>query len=240
MSIQTKKFSSKQDRNEEIIKLYLAETPIKELISQFSLTKQSIYNIIKNYGVLPRKPPQSKSEIEKRNLDIASSFKSGIPMTELASTYGMTRQGIQLILKHLGMNAKAGGASIRSKERQLNLINNKILNRERNCNIKWGCTLDQWQTLRNMNLNFHLTPIARYIQHRSNVKRQNIDWHISLWQWWTIWNTSGLYNSRGRGKNGYCMTRLKDQGPYTYDNVYITTISKNLKDGFIDRRICKN
>lgn len=230
-----KKFSSKQERNQEIIKKYLADTPIRELVTTYALTKQSIYSILKTSGELPKNPPRSKDELTKRNNAIVDSFKNGIPMTELAERYNITRQGIQLVLKAAGLSAKSGGASIRSKARRIRTQTEKLENRDTNCLNKWGCTFEQWKSLRSMHKNFHLTPIARYIQHRSNVRREGITWDITLWDWWNIWNDSGKYNERGRGKNGYCMTRKEDKGAYTKDNVYITTISDNLKDGFIAR-----
>lgn len=235
MSVSDKKSSSKKERNIKIIEEYAANTPIKDLVNTHNLTKQSIYTILKKSGELPKNPPRSKDELSRRNNDIVSAYKSGTPMTELAEIYDLTRQGIQLILKSNGLTAKSGGAAVRSKERQLKNNRDKIENRDTNCLSKWGCTYEQWKELRDVHQNFHLTPIARYIQHRSNVKRDNITWDISLWDWWNIWNESGKYTSRGRGKNGFCMTRKEDKGSYTKDNVYITTISENLKDGFKSR-----
>ncbi len=229
MPAQTKNFSSKEERNIQIIQMYLDDIPIKILVDKFKLTKQSIYNIIKNSGMTPKNPPRSKNELLIRNTDIINSYIQGIPMTELAEKYGLTRQGVQLILKSQGLNAKQGGASIRAKNKKIESQNKKQITREDNCLNKWGCTLEQWESLRKKHANFHLTPIARYIQHRSNIKRANLIWQITLWEWWTVWEKSGHYNDRGRGKNKYCMTRIKENGSYTKENVVITTISENLK-----------
>ena len=219
----------KSERNDKIIADYMSDIPIKSLVDKYKLTKQSIYSIIKTSGHLPKKPQRNKNELLHRNKEIVSEYKAGTPMPDLAETYDLTRQGIQLILKAHGISAKDGGARIRAQQKMVEKLKKNTNSKDERCLAKWGCTYEQWQTLRDFNKNFHLTPIARYIQHRSNVKRDNLIWQISLWDWWNIWQTSGKYNIRGRGKEGYCMTRKNTKLGYTKDNVKITTVSENLK-----------
>lgn len=224
----------KSIRNQKIIESFQQGTSVSDLVLTYNLTKQSIYNILKS---------ANKSQnginltlgIEARNIQIRKEFEKGSSMPELALKYQMTRQGIQLILKNQGIDRKQGGAAVRAKLKKEKEQSKKFKHKQKACLNKWGCTLEQWQTLRDYDENFHKTPIARFIQHRSNVLRDAIPWKLTLWQWWTIWSQSGHYQQRGRGKTAYCMTRKNDNGIYEVENVQITTISENLKQGFSDR-----
>src|SRR5690606_31707925 len=53
-------------------------------------------------------------------------------------------------------------------------------------------------------------------------------WEFTFATWWAIWQP--YFHMRGRGTNGLCMARELDDGPYSPDNVYLTTNLGNLQD----------
>jgi hypothetical protein len=73
-----------------------------------------------------------------------------------------------------------------------------------------------------------VSPIGRYDQHRVHAKRRGITFDLTFDEWWSIWQESGKWEERGRG--GYQMCRLGDQGPYAIGNVRIDTQRNNLQE----------
>lgn len=67
-----------------------------------------------------------------------------------------------------------------------------------------------------------------YVQQRNGARHRGIDWEFTFDAWWEIWQP--YWHLRGPGKNGLCMAREKDEGPYAPGNVYLTTNLGNLMD----------
>ena len=70
----------------------------------------------------------------------------------------------------------------------------------------------------------------KYNVHKAGAKRRNIAFELSFEEWYDIWLSSGKWEERGKGANGYCMCRYGDKGPYAKDNVYIATNAINGKE----------
>lgn len=171
---------------------------------------------------------QHKNLIE-RNKKIVQLFKEEHwPMAKIGLEFGITRQGVQLILQNYGLTAKDGGAHKRAAKKTQEKIQKQRIKRNEYCEENWGCTLEQYEELRSMNKDFNKTPIARFIQHRSNALRDNIAWELSLWEWWQTWQNSGKYELRGRGPKSYCMSRKNYSLPFRKDNVIIKEITDNI------------
>lgn len=62
----------------------------------------------------------------------------------------------------------------------------------------------------------------------NNARVRGIAWEMTFAQWWDIWEP--YYHLRGKGTNGLCMARERDDGPYAVGNVYLTTNLGNLRD----------
>lgn len=67
----------------------------------------------------------------------------------------------------------------------------------------------------------------RYFEHKQNAKRRNIPFELSLTEWTNIWQDSGKWELRGKGKGSYVMSRIGDTGSYSVDNVYINLNETN-------------
>jgi len=72
-----------------------------------------------------------------------------------------------------------------------------------------------------------VTPLRAYQHQRYRAGRRGIAWEISLADWWSVWQQSGLWPLRGVGR-GYMMCRIKDLGPYRVGNVFIGPGADNL------------
>lgn len=71
-------------------------------------------------------------------------------------------------------------------------------------------------------------PYRAYCLHRSNSRVRGIEWGFTFTTWWAIWQP--YFHMRGRGTNGLCMARERDEGGYFPGNVYLTTNLGNLQD----------
>lgn len=75
----------------------------------------------------------------------------------------------------------------------------------------------------------------QFQQQRCNARSRTIPFRLTFDQWLKVWHDSGKLSERGKGDNKYCMARLKDSGAYEIGNVYITTFTGNITDGYFYR-----
>ena len=64
-------------------------------------------------------------------------------------------------------------------------------------------------------------PLVAFQQQRQNAKKRGITWDLTLKEWWDIWDASGRWSQRGRGRDLYVMSRKHDTGSYAVDNCFI-------------------
>lgn len=154
-----------------------------------------------------------------RNLEIVERFCNGETMGELEAAYGVSRQRIQQIYSRHGKNWTDGGTSIRAKKRKLEIKSKK----DRECFRRYGCVLDQFNSI----------PATARLAFRAQMgtsARRGVKWKLNLWEWWSIWQSSGKWKFRGRRVGQYVMCRIGDNGSYQIGNVFIDTASNNHKD----------
>jgi DNA-binding CsgD family transcriptional regulator len=164
--------------------------------------------------------------VDPRADDMASMYRSGRTLEEIGKLYGITRERVrQIITKRHGLRADDGGAHAKAKitsARAKALKDAKYL-------AKYGCTFDQWREMVAIGAQMradgrgrYQAPTYAYVSQRTNARRRGIGWELSLLEWWQIWDASGKWGLRGRGR-GYMMCRFGDVGPYALGNVYIAT-----------------
>jgi hypothetical protein len=175
----------------------------------------------------------------ERDEAICADYKTGMTLAQVGSRYGITRERVRQIVTKRGITKMDGGGAIRSFKKTHEKIEAAAVkeeSRERRCLERFGCTCAQKQSLRNMSEKRIDTPIHKFSQQRMNALTRNIEWDLTLWEWWQIWNESGKYSQRGKEKGQYVMARYGDHGGYTKENSYITTAEENIKDGYAARK----
>lgn len=66
---------------------------------------------------------------------------------------------------------------------------------------------------------------------REGAARRGIAWEFTFRDWWTVWRDSGMWGVRGKGHRAAAvMARRGDEGPYSKENVRITTVSDNCSE----------
>ena len=63
------------------------------------------------------------------------------------------------------------------------------------------------------------------------AKLRKIAWEFTYESWWEVWESSGKWEQRGRGKGKYVMSRIGDIGPYSPSNVFIQLNELNVSQG---------
>lgn len=167
----------------------------------------------------------AKRKPDSREFQMAALYTSGKTLNEIGQEFGITRERVrQLLARFFGINAQDGGAHKRSIDNRSEIE----AKRDAKSLKKWGCSYDDYANLRALK-----KPTRVFGRQKNSARQRGIEWNLTLWQWWSIWQQSGHWTNRGRG-NGYQMCRKGDQGPYSVDNVYIASGVKNIQDYWAD------
>lgn len=75
------------------------------------------------------------------------------------------------------------------------------------------------------------TPRGLFSAQKRQAKQRKIDWFLTFEEWWNLWRNSGKWDLRGIGYGKYCMSRFKDTGPYSIDNIEIKSSVDNSREG---------
>lgn len=179
--------------------------------------------------VFIRQKMSERPEGRARAQDMRQRYENGETLEQIGQRYNLTRERVRQILsKKYGTTARDGGQAEISRQRR------RKFNEKRDARAirMWGCSYREYVGI----LKHKGKPTYAYWAQRKNALYRGIGWELNLWQWWSIWQKSGHWNERGRGRDGFGMCRLNDVGPYAVDNVYIATNSEKMKDYWVHRR----
>ncbi|HWA14547.1 MAG TPA: hypothetical protein VHA15_15770 [Burkholderiales bacterium] len=150
-------------------------------------------------------------EAGSRDAAICSRYLSGETLTSIGESLSLSVEGVRKIARRYGLDKTNAGLAVRRQS----------AGRPRKVKPAWervyGCTLLEFR---------EATDEERrvYLQHRTNAKRKDIAWSLTLSQWVQAWRRSGKWAQRGQGPQKYGMTRIDP--------------SRGLIEGNV--RICKN
>lgn len=190
-------------------------------------------------GRLPKTNPDER-EFKMRDL-----FLEGKTMQEIGDLQEppVSRERVrQLIKKYFGIVGNDGGRFVRATPNIIHEEIEKEKNRKETISKRYAkffkCTIDEFLSINGK----HWTqserfknpkePANAYFNQKKNAETQRyIKWYITFPEWWSVWQESGHWEQRGRGK-GYCMTRIGDTGGYEVGNVEIKTTAQNFSDSY--------
>lgn len=178
-----------------------------------------------------------RHQANARSLRMVALYRQGNTLNAIGLEYGITRERVRQIIGMVaGINRKGGGQSVATKRSRAE----RAAKRDADTLAQHGCTWAQFNELRVISRQLMVsgvgrdrTPLGALKRQKQNARSRLIPWELNLWQWWTIWQQSGKWDQRGR--TGYVMARVGDDGPYSERNVYITTSGENIRDGAIVR-----
>lgn len=178
-------------------------------------------------------PPYNERKIKDaaKQARMCEMYCGGQTLQEIGDQFGITRERVRQIIVAAGVTSRDGGIHARSKERANRIRIAKASKRDARAILIYGC---DYKTLVRLNEGRRLRAVGSaawaYLDQRRNAEKRGVGWAITFPQWVDVWRASGRWDERGRGRNAYCMARFHDRGPYALDNVYITTIARNVSD----------
>ena len=101
------------DKNEqkEIVEMYLNYIPINQITQKYGVSKQPIYNVLKENNV--KLHGEKKKLNDNQVTDIINMYQNGHTQQEIADMYGVNRWTIKNELKSHGIQLKNRGENIR-------------------------------------------------------------------------------------------------------------------------------
>jgi hypothetical protein len=171
----------------------------------------------------------------KRNMEreavICRLYRDGKTLQEVGDVFGVSRERVRQILRRAGISPDAGGVRERTRLRRRETNAKRQIERDARTQEFYGCYHDQAIALNGgLILSTPGAPARAYIDQRSSAIYRGIEWSITFPEWMAVWDDSGHFDERGKGRDKYCMARVHDIGPYEVGNVYITTIAGNVSD----------
>lgn len=170
----------------------------------------------------PARPPHAVAEgnIDVRSQHMAILYKRGATLEEIGLQYGVTRERVRQILwKDHGFRGGDGGQTIIAAEAKVR----REKKRETRYQKKYGCSWAQYRAI------LRAGGTRFYTELKRNTSRDGIKLELTLWQWWSIWQESGHYGERGRGRRGYWLFRLRSDASLSLDNYCIATGSEAMR-----------
>ena len=151
-----------------------------------------------------------------RNKQVVERLRSGDTLASVGVSLGVSRQRVLQIAQAYGVDASAG-IQLRRQRRQKDFA----AEQDARCRSTRGLSYTEYRRL----LGLSSKPTYAFQQQRRNAKLRGIPWHLSLGDWWRVWEASGRWSERGRG--GYGLWRIGNRGAYAVGNVVIRTAEDN-------------
>lgn len=77
---------------------------------------------------------------------------------------------------------------------------------------------------------YNQTPKGKFAISKRRAKQRGIEWQLTFDEWWNLWQSSGKWDQRGRGRGKYLLCRTNDCGAYTVLNVRVDTWENNMDE----------
>lgn len=198
----------RSERNERLRQMFASGMSRKEIAAATLLCYVTVAKITR--GMPRRLRPSARAE---RMMEM---YRSGLTLEQIGQRYDITRERVRQIIRKYGCLTPEGGMTKRAAARR----DAASSARDRRYVEKYGLAFAEWKAFSKAARN------AFKYQKRSADSR-GIEWRLTLKQWWDLWQESGHWQDRGRGRDRYCMARLHDSGAYEMGNAYITTNREN-------------
>lgn len=162
---------------------------------------------------------------------IAALYRAGQTQQQIGDLYGVTRERVRQILAAQGIDGRAGGQTVRTLVAKVHRQRASQIRRDQKYQRHYGCDYATLLRLNEGKRGQSRGSLAwRFHNQRQAASHRKIEWSLSFVEWMEIWLSSGKLAERGQGRGRYCMARKGDTGPYSADNVYITTCDNNVRD----------
>ena len=154
--------------------------------------------------------------IEARNREICARYAAGETLAAIGSAFDISAERVRKILKRFGLDKCNAGRATRN----LNKPCKPPV--EPYCVRVYGCTAGELKK-------FTLAERQAFLQQKTNIRRSDVPWRLTLPQWSDVWFRSGKWARRGRGPFRYGLCRIDTSGAYSAENVLILKNSRSAR-----------
>ena len=150
-------------------------------------------------------------------------------ITQIAAQFEVSNQAVHRVLKAMGLKRADGGKAAQMVERAKQVEDGAGVG----IFTKHGCTKVQWEYLRGLDPEYKNTPLAVYHTFKNNYITLNPGslFQLPLWDWWSLWQESGLWGRHKRNPEGMYILIAKDRTlPLTKDNAHIMPFGDRLRE----------
>jgi len=214
-------------------KLALVEGMTRQKAAEMlGLSLGYVSQVAKHNNIAIRHASQGIGVDHDRVEAMAAMYRGGKTLEEIGAVYKVSRERVrQIISRHAGITAAQGGQSMQASRKREALA----ARRDAGSYEKHGCSYEQYRGLVAAGKKLlaegvarERTPTGAFTRQKNTAKTRGIPWSLKLWDWWQIWQDSGKWEERGRGKGKYVMCRFGDCGAYEVGNVYIAKYEHNV------------
>lgn len=205
----------------QMANMYAAGGETAAIANVFGVSDRTVRNAAVLVGVQVRKGRPKARAVSSRDDNIKRMFIAGCTMQQIGDRHGVSRERVRQILerKHGIFGADGGKAKQQQAREQKRAERLDELSMKR-----WGMPFKEARALRR-------SGVTRLFESQRNAaKNRAIPWKLTLAQWWQMWQESGRWESRGRGKGKYCLARLGDAGAYEIGNVWVCEFAENCRE----------
>lgn len=190
--------------------------------------KQFVREQIRELGKIARREhPGRPATISDRDIDFIARYCAGATLREIGESYGISRERVRQRLAKMGLTSQTGGRAVRSLlSASARLAKSKTQQERQAARTQriWGIPVAQQKAIRAAH---GYEPFHAFTMQRKQSRARGIAWAMTFAEWWGLWQESGKWLKRGRGRNNYCMARWADDGPYDIKNAHICTCKQN-------------
>lgn len=154
---------------------------------------------------------------------MAEMYRQGLTLADIGRQFGCTREYVRQLIRATGVLASDGGRAVRSRSLKSTAVSKQRLAQAKQ-EAKHGVPYDLLQVLRSNGAT------SAYQRQRENSKKRAVEFKLTLAQWWAVWQASGKFHLRGTGRGKYCMSRVRDDGPYELGNVHVQLSTENSRE----------
>lgn len=161
--------------------------------------------------------PIDAVDMDLRDRAICSRYLAGETLSSIGRYFGLSIEGVRKIARKSGLDKTNAGMAVRKRTRVAPKRAKPVWERVYGCN-----------SLLEFRDAIHTERMA-FLQHRTNARRFDIQWELTLSEWVGLWRQSGKWDSRGQGPKKYGMSRIDTDRGFTAGNIRIARNAISLK-----------